>query len=188
MSELDKLKKGVDFCFDDLEIRKLKERALRECHIFNNIDPTDFEAQYEQLKHMLGSVGENAWIAPFFQCDNGKNIHIGDNFIGNHNLTILDNYIVNIGSNVMIGPNTLISSVGHPLSPKKRREHTSVVREVNIGDDVWIGGNVSILPGVTIGDNVVIGAGSVVNRDIPSNSLAVGVPARVIKSLDNDLD
>ena len=93
-----------------------------------------------------------------------------------------------IGNDVLIGPNILITTVGHPISPKGRRKHLGVTCPVVIGDDVWIGGNVTILPGVTIGSNVVIGAGAVVTRDIPDNSLAVGVPARVIKEIDNDVE
>ena len=88
----------------------------------------------------------------------------------------------------MIGPNTLITTVGHPISPKGRRNHLAFAEPITIKDDVWIGGNVTILPGVTIGENVVIGAGSVVTKDIPDNSLAVGIPARVKKEIENDLD
>ena len=88
----------------------------------------------------------------------------------------------------MIGPNTLITTAGHPLTPKGRREHLAQGTEIRIGDDVWIGGNVTILPGVTIGNNAVIGAGAVVTKDIPDNSLAIGVPARVVRKLENDLE
>ncbi len=137
---------------------------------------------------MLGSVGENVWIGKTFSCDNGKNIFIGNNFTGNYNLTILDIKEVYIGDNVMIGPNTLITTVGHPLTPKGRRKHLAQASKIHIGDDVWIGGNVTVLPGVTIGNNVVIGAGAVVTKDILDNSLAVGVPAKVIKELEKDVD
>lgn len=188
MSELEKYMKGMDHCYADEEIIALKTNALIQCDKFNSIDPTDYEKQYEQLRNMLGSVGENVWIARYFHCDNGKNIFIGDNFTGNHNLTILDINKVYIGDNVMIGPGTVITSVGHPLNPQGRRNHISITDEVHIGSDVWIGANVTILPGVTIGDNVVVAAGAVVNKDIPSNSLAVGVPARVIRKLENDVD
>lgn len=87
----------------------------------------------------------------------------------------------------MIGPNTTITTVGHPLSPKKRQKHLAQASEIRIGNDVWLGANVTVLPGVTIGNNVVIGAGAVVNKDIPDNSLAVGVPAKVIKEIENDI-
>lgn len=137
---------------------------------------------------MLGSVGENVWIAKTFNCDNGKNIFIGDNFTANFNVTILDVKEVYIGDNVMIGPHTLITTVGHPLTPKGRREHLAQSSEIHIGNDVWLGGNMTILPGVTIADNVVVGAGAVVTKDIPDNSLALGIPARVVKRLENDVD
>ncbi len=106
----------------------------------------------------------------------------------NFNVTILDIRKVTIGDNVMIGPGTLITSVGHPLSPKGRREHQAFAKPVNIENDVWIGGNVVILPGINIGRGSVIGAGSVVTKDIPAFSVAVGSPARVIKTIENDLD
>lgn len=187
MSELEKIKAGLDYCFDDEEVAAVKNNAIKQCKIYNSIDATDDEALTSQLEKMLGSIGEHVRIEQNFSCDNGKNIFIGDNFIANYNVTILDVTTVNIGSHVMIGPNTLITTVGHPISPQERRDHMGVIDKVNIGDDVWIGGNVSILPGVTIGNNVIIGAGSVVTKDIPDNSLAVGVPARVIKEIENDV-
>ncbi len=183
MTELEKLRAGLEYCYDDPEVAALKTNAIRRCREYNAIDDEDFAAQRACLVSMLGSVGEKVWIAKTFNCDNGRNIHIGSNFTGNYNLTILDIREVRIGDNVMIGPNTLISTVNHPLDPAGRRQHLGIARPVTIGNDVWIGGNATILPGVTIGDNVVIGAGAVVARDIPSNSLALGVPARVVKPL-----
>lgn len=144
MTELEKLKAGLEYCYDDPEVDGLKQRAIVWCKEYNAIDDTDYESQYAYLKRMLGSVGEKVWIAKTFNCDNGKNIHIGRNFTGNYNLTILD------------------------------------IREV------WIGGNVTILPGVTIGNNVVVAAGAVVTKDIPDNTLVVGVPAKKIRDLEDD--
>lgn len=188
MKEIDKLKAGLEFCYDDEEVDALKQNAIKNCSIYNSIDSEDTQRQYEFLSEMLGDIGEGVWIGKTFSCDNGKNIFIGDNFTGNYNLTILDIKEVYIGDNVMIGPNTLITTVGHPLSPNGRRKHLAQASEIHIGDDVWIGGNVTILPGVSIGNNVVIGAGAVVTKDIPDNSLAVGVPARVVRALENDVD
>ena len=187
MTELDKLKAGLEYCFEDEEVALLKQNAVIECDKYNSIDPNDYTARRKQLEEMLGSIGENVVIEKRFSCDNGKNIFIGSDFVGNYNLTILDVREVYIGNDVMIGPSTLITTVGHPLSPKGRRQHLGIAEPVKIGNDVWIGGNVTILPGVNIGNNVVIGAGAVVNKDIPDNSLAVGVPANVIKKIDNDL-
>lgn len=144
MTELEKLKAGLEYCYDDPEVDGLKQRAIVWCKEYNAIDDTDYESQYAYLKRMLGSVGEKVWIAKTFNCDNGKNIHIGRNFTGNYNLTIRD------------------------------------IREV------WIGDNVTILPGVTIGNNVVVAAGAVVTKDIPDNTLVVGVPAKKIRDLEDD--
>ena len=188
MTELEKLKAGLEYCYDDAEVEALKLNAIEQCKIYNAIDDADYVAQSAQLEKMLGAKGEKVWIAKTFNCDNGKNIFIGDNFTGNYNLTILDIREVKIGDNVMIGPNVLITTVGHPLSPKGRRAHLAIAKPVEIGDDVWIGGNVTILPGVKIGRNVVIGAGAVVSHDIPDNSVAVGVPARVVKQIENDCE
>lgn len=188
MTELEKLKAGLEYCYDDPEVEALKERAILWCRAYNAIDDTDYQAQRAHLEMMLGQKGEKVWIAKTFNCDNGKNIFIGNNFTGNYNLTILDIREVHIGDNVMIGPNTLITTVGHPLTPAGRRRHIGIAKPVTIGNDVWIGGNVTILPGVTIGNNVVIGAGAVVTKDIPDNSLAIGVPARVVREIENDTE
>ncbi|WP_407423378.1 sugar O-acetyltransferase [Methanobrevibacter sp.] len=187
MKEIEKMKAGLEYCYSDEKVYALKENAIRNCEIYNSIDGTDRQKQHKFLEEMLGSVGDNVWIGKGFNCDNGKNIFIGDYFNGNFNITILDCKEVHIGNHVMIGPNTLITTVGHPLSPKGRRSELAQASPIHIGDDVWLGGNVTILPGVTIGNNVVVGAGAVVNKDIPDNSLAVGVPAKVIRELENDL-
>lgn len=188
MKEIEKLKAGLEYCYDDEEVSLMKLEAIQNSKLYDSIDESDLDKQHEVLSEILGSVGEKVWIAQHFCFDNGKNIFIGNNFTGNFNLTILDIKEVYIGDNVMIAPNTTITTVGHPLSPKKRRAYLAQAKEIKIGDDVWIGANVTILPGVTIGNNVVIGAGAVVTKDIPDNSLAVGVPARVIKEIENDIE
>lgn len=188
MTELEKLQAGLEYCYDDPEVVALKERAIVWCAQYNSLDDTNYEAQYVHLKKMLGSVGEKVWIGKTFNCDNGKNIFIGNNFTGNYNLTILDIMEVRIGNNVMIGPNSLISTVNHPLTPLGRRKHLGIGKPVHIGNDVWLGGNVTILPGVTIGNNVVVAAGAVVTKDIPDNSLVAGVPAKLIRTIENDVE
>ena len=188
MTELEKLEAGLEYCYDDAEVSARKENAIIQCKKYNAIDDTDYDAQYTQLQAMLGSVGEKVWIAKTFSCDNGNNIYIGNNFTGNFNLTILDIREVYIGDNVMIGPGTLITTVGHPLSPMGRRKHLGIAKPVHIGNDVWIGGNATILPGVTIGNNVVVAAGAVVTKDIPDNCVVGGVPARKIKDIEDDTE
>lgn len=118
-----------------------------------------------------------------FRCDYGCNIHIGENFFANFNLTILDEAEVRIGDNCFIGPNVSIFTACHPLDAASRDTGVEWAEPVTIGDSVWIGGNATILPGVTIGDNVVIGAGSVVTRNIPSGVVVGGNPARIIKKV-----
>ncbi len=188
MTELEKLKAGLEYCYDDEEVNALKERAIIWTEEYNQLDPLDYEAQRKCLQENLGSMGADVWIAKRFCCDNGKNIHIGNQFTGNYNLTILDIREVFIGNHVMIGPNTMITTVGHPITPMGRRKHMGVATPVTIGDDVWIGGNVTILPGVTIGNNVVVAAGAVVIEDIPDNTLVAGVPAVKIKDIETDVE
>ena len=188
MTELEKLDAGLPYDIRDPQVRARKQRAIEGCARLAATEQGDAATRQAAMRALLGSVGEGVIITPGFRCDNGRNIHVGDDILINYNAVILDVLPVHIGSHVMIGPNTLITTVGHPLSPKGRRQHLGITGPVRIGDDVWIGGSVTILPGVTIGNNVVIAAGAVVNRDIPDNSLAAGVPARVIRTLDNDLD
>lgn len=178
-SEINKFR--WEYRFSNPEAIALKTEAIRQCEAFNAIDGRDFEAQYLHLKQMLGAVGQRVWIAKTFNCDRGKNIFIGDDFTGNHNLTILDIGEVHIGNHVMIGPNTLITTVGHPLDWQLRRECVGYVMPVVIEDDVWIGGNVTVLPGVTIGRRAVVAAGAVVTKDVPPEAVVGGVPAKVIK-------
>ena len=173
---------------DDNKAMSVKINALKECEKFNSISNIDFTKQYAQLKKMLGKVGKVIWIGKTFSCDNGKNIFIGNNFVGNYNLTILDVEEVHIGNNVMIGPNTVITTVGHPLSPMERRKYVAIAKPIHIGNDVWIGASVTILPGVTIGNNVVVAAGTVVNKDVPDNCVVAGVPAKIIKDIVNDTE
>ena len=188
MSPMERMKAGLEYTYADAELIARKTQAIEWCEEFNAIDGRDYSAQYAHLKKMLGSVGERVWISKTFGCDCGKNIFIGDDFTGNFNLTILDIREVYIGNHVMIGPNTLITTVGHPLSPKARRGYMAKAAPVRIGNDVWIGGNVTIRPGVTIGNNVVVAAGAVVTKDVPDNSLVGGVPARIIREIENDVD
>lgn len=182
-SELEKYHAGQPFCFLDPEIAAMKENALRRCREFNAIDPADTAAQREILDDLLGSHGVDISMQSPFFCDVGSNIHVGDRFLTNYNVTILDVGRVTIGDDCMIGPNTVISTVNHPIDAAERRKKLSILSPVALGNDVWIGANCTILPGVTLGDNVIVAAGAVVTKDVPSNSVVAGVPARVIRDL-----
>ena len=188
MNELEKLKAGLPFSVRDPEVNAMKLHAVRGCQKLNSIDVTDEAAKEQVMRELFGSVGKEPIILPTFNCDNGKNIHVGDYFLANYNVTILDIAEFRAGNNVWIGPNTLITTINHPLSPKGRREHLGIAKPIHIGNDVWIGGNCTILPGVTIGNNVVVAAGAVVTKNVPDNSLIGGIPAKIIRELENDVD
>ena len=150
---------------------------------FNNLDPADIAGQHEILRSLFGTCGENLHVNQPFRCDYGCNIHIGDNFFANFNLTVLDEAPVTIGNRVLIGPNVSIYTACHPLDRERRDAFVEWAEPVTIGNSVWIGGGATILPGVTLGDNVIVAAASVVTRSFPSNVLIAGNPARIIKNL-----
>ncbi|MDD3219922.1 MAG: sugar O-acetyltransferase [Lachnospiraceae bacterium] len=187
MTELEKLEAGLEYDFWDKEVNARKMHAVDGCQKLNQTDQKDDKAVEYAIRELFGSTGSNPTVLPGFQCDYGLNIHVGENFLANYNVTILDTMPVHIGDYVMIGPNTLISAVGHPMNPSGRRKHLGIAKPVTIGNDVWIGGNCSILPGVTIGSNVIVAAGAVVAKDVPDNCVVGGVPAKLIKHIENDL-
>ena len=187
MTELEKLDAGLEYDFWDKEVDGRKLNAVIGCEKLNAISILDSEVREVAIRELFGTVGENPTVLPVFNCDNGKNIHVGKNFLANYNVTILDIAPVHIGDYVMIAPNTLITTVNHPMNPSGRRKHLGIAKPVTIGNDVWIGANVTILPGVTIGNNVVVAAGAVVTKDVPDNVLVGGVPARIIKEIENDV-
>lgn len=150
---------------------------------FNNLRPSQKAEQMAILRELLGRCGENLTVNQPFRCDYGRNIRLGDNVFINFNMTILDEAEVTIGNNVFIGPNVSIYTPCHPLDADERNTGVEWAEPVTIGNDVWIGGNTVILPGVTIGDGAVVGAGSVVSRDVPEASLVVGCPAHVVRKL-----
>lgn len=183
VTEMEKYEAGLPFSFLDPEVATMKEKALRLCRVFNELDTADLSAQMAIIKELFGACGERVFMQPPFNCDVGTNISVGKDFLTNYNVKILDVGPVTIGDYCMIGPNTVISTVNHPLSAAERRQKISILKPVVIGNDVWIGANCTILPGVTIGNNVVIAAGAVVTKDLPSNCIATGVPARVTRQL-----
>ena len=148
--------------------------------------PSLLEERRKAFKMLLGDIGENSVIHSPFHCDFGFNIRIGKNFIGNFNLTILDEAEVIIGDNVMIGPNCSLITITHALLPNQRNAGIMAARSIKIGNNVWIASNVVVLPGVEIGEGSVIGAGSVVTKSIPPNTLAIGNPCRPIRPVGSN--
>lgn len=169
---------------DGLEEERLACKT--KTYEYNNIPPRDRAKRKELMRTIVGKIGEEFNIESPFQCDYGYNIEIGENFYSNHNLIILDVGSVKIGDNVQVAPNVSIYTAGHPVHPETRNTGYEYGIDITIGDNVWIGGSVSILPGVTIGDNAVIGAGSVVTKDIPANVIAAGNPCRVIREITEE--
>lgn len=183
MELLDALHRGEWIYGIHPEISELLLDTEDKCHRLNTLAPSQKSEREQLLRSMLGKIGENFTIHSPFRCDFGKHIYIGDNFVSNYNLTILDEHRVTIGHRVFIGPNVSIYTITHALDPAQRAEGVMRGAPVTIGDDVWICGNVTILPGVTIGNGAVIAAGSVVTCDIPSMHLAMGTPCRPIREI-----
>lgn len=152
------------------------------CRDYNDLRPCETDTRETLLHKILGEAKNGLLIEQPFYCDYGYNIHVGNNFYANFNLVILDEAPVTFGDNVFIAPNCGFYTAGHPIDADERNKGLEYARPITVGNNVWIGAGVSVLPGVTIGDNCVIGAGSVVVKDIPSNSVAVGNPCKVIKS------
>lgn len=163
-----------------------RQHAKEELHKYNNLAPSKIKERNQILKQLLGKTGKSFFIEPPFRCDYGYNIELGENFYANYNLTILDCAKVSIGVNVMIAPNVSLFTAGHPIHHEPRVAGWEYALPITIGDHVWIGGNTVINPGVSIGNNSVIGSGSVVTKDIPDNVVAVGNPCRVIKYISEE--
>lgn len=180
MTEKENMLAGLLYLSADPELVKDRLRAKMVCHKLNLLEP-DRINERKILLNELFQVETDVYIEPIFYCDYGYNIHLGKNVYINHNCVILDVNTVTIGDNVMIAPNVQIYTATHPLDSEQRNSGREYGFPIKIGNNVWIGGNVVIGPGVTIGDNVVIGAGSVVTKDIESNVVVAGVPARVMK-------
>ena len=184
MTEKEKMMLGEIYNANyDEELIKERTNTQDLCYEYNQLKPSDFDARKELLLKILGKTKGSFLIEQPFICDYGYNMEIGENFYSNHNLVILDANKVKFGDNVFIAPNCGFYTAGHPLDYETRNKGLEYAKPIEVGNNVWIGGNVVVLPGVTIGDNVVIGAGSIVTKDIPSNSVAVGNPCKVIKEL-----
>ncbi len=184
MNNIERRDKGMAYISDD-SVMEQQKRARILTQRLNTADRSDFKALGDIVKELLGR-SDGAWINPPFYCDYGFNIEVGSNFFANYNCTMLDVGKITIGDNCFMASNVAIYTSGHPIHPDSRNSMYEYGIPVTIGDNVWIGGNTVICPGVTIGSNCVIGAGSVVTKDIPDWSVAAGNPCKVIRKITDE--
>ena len=182
-TEKEKMLSGELYNANDNELKAELNVVKTLCQQYNNLPPTDIAARNNLLQRILGTADEDTFINQPFYCDYGKQIHVGKRFFANFSLTILDEAPVRFGDDCFVGPNVSIYTACHSTDPIERNTRKEWAKPVTIGNNVWIGGSVTILAGVTIGDNCTIGAGSVLTHDIPANSVAAGVPCKVIKKI-----
>ncbi len=181
----DKIHTGELYLCGDEEIMEYQTECLDRLYEFNRTRPTEGEKRQEMLKEMFAEIGENCYIEPPFHSNfGGKNVHFGNNVYANFNLTLVDDTHIYVGDYTMFGPNVTIVTATHAVCPELREQGYQYNLPVHIGRNCWLGAGVTVLPGVTIGDNSVIGAGSLVTRDIPANVVAYGVPAKVVREID----
>ncbi len=167
-------------------LTKLRMRAKDAAFEYNRTLPSKYRKKEKILRGFLGGLGSNPFLEAPVHFSYGSNTYIGNNFYSNFNLTVVDDSKVYIGDDVMCAPNVTIATAGHPLCAEFRRQGAQFSLAVKIGNGVWLGANVVVLPGVTIGDGAVIGAGSIVTKDVPANVLAFGVPCRVVRQITDD--
>ncbi len=183
MNEKEKMINGETYSPMDEELINDRKTAKTICMKYNDLLPDQEEEKYDMLFELLGKIGDEAVIEPNFFCDYGYNIEFGGFVYINHNSVFLDCAKIKIGADTFIGPNCGFYTAIHPIEYEKRIQGLESAKPIIIGHGVWIGGNVTVLPGVTIGDRAVIGAGSVVTKDIPSDVVAVGNPCKVIREI-----
>ena len=183
MTNKEKMLTGELYILDE-ELTMENYNGKNWCRDYNSSEIEDELGRERFIRKFFAKAGQNPYIEAPFRCDYGYNIEIGDDFYANYDCIFVDVCKISIGDDVMIGPRVCIYTATHPLDAKFRRQHLEYGKAVTIGNDVWIGGNTVINPGVRIGNNVVIGSGLVVVSDIPDNVIAVGNPCKVIRNLD----
>jgi len=184
MTEKEKIHSGQLYFPEDPDIIK-EQRVYQDLLMYyNTISHTKQEERDRVLKQLLAEIGENCYIeTPFHANWGGHHVHFGHTIYANSGLTLVDDTHIYVGDNTMFGPNVTIATAGHPIDPELRRQGLQYNLPVHIGKNCWLGAGVTVMPGVTIGDNAVIGAGSIVTRDIPANVVAVGNPCRVLREV-----
>lgn len=169
---------------DNEELMSEQFKYLDMVYEYNHMKPSEQKEKKILLKKMFAQIGDNSYIeTPFYANWGGKNVYFGDNIYSNFNLVLIDDTNIYVGNNVMIGPNVVLCSGTHPIEPELRRKQAQYNLSVKVEDNVWIGANCVVMPGVTIGKNSVIGAGSIVTKDIPANVVAIGSPCKVVREI-----
>ncbi len=185
MAMRDKMHTGELYLPGDEEIMTEQLKCLDRLYEFNATRPSEMKKRMALMKEMFAEVGENCYIEPPFHSNfGGGHIHFGKNVYCNFGVTMVDDTHIYVGDYTMFGPNVTVATAGHPILPELRKQGYQYNFPVHIGKNCWIGAGALIMPGITIGDNVVIGAGSVVTKDIPSNTIAVGNPCKVLREVN----
>lgn len=185
MSDTSMLHSGKIYVCNSEELFQEQQKYLEKLYIFNTLPPNKQKEREALLKEMFAEIGEGCYIEPPFHANwGGKHVHFGSNVYANFNLTLVDDTHIYVGDNTMFGPNVTVATAGHPILPEMRRKLAQYNFPVRIGCNVWIGAGAVLLPGICVGENSVIGAGSVVTKDIPANVVAVGNPCRVMRPID----
>ena len=184
MTQRERMEKGLIYDTCDPEIQELQRPYQEKLWAFNQLKPSEGEKKTAYMKEVFAECGDYCYIElPFRASWGGRNVHFGTGIYFNSNVMLIDDGQIYIGNRVLVGPNVVITTANHPQDPELRRYEMQFNRDVHIEENVWIGAGAIILPGVTIGKNSVIGAGSVVTRDIPENVLAVGTPCRIVRQI-----
>jgi galactoside O-acetyltransferase len=181
----EKMLSGELYLCDDVDILREQAECLELQYEYNLTRPSEAEKRKELLSKMFAEIGEGCYIEPPLHANwAGKHVHFGKNVYANFNLTLVDDNHIYVGDNTLFGPNVVVATAGHPIDPELRDKQYQYNIPVRIGKSCWLGAGVVVLPGITIGDNVVVGAGSVVTKDLPDNVVAVGNPARILRKVD----
>lgn len=184
MTAEERMRSGELYQCSDEELMKQQTLCLEKLYDYNHTRPSEGKKREELLRDMFAELGEGCYIEPPLHANwGGKHVHFGKSVYANFNLTLVDDSDITVGDYTMLGPNVVLATAGHPILPQLREQVYQYNMPVRIGRNCWLGAGVIVLPGVTIGDNTVIGAGSVVTKDIPANVVAVGNPCRVLRPI-----
>lgn len=175
---------GALYLPGDPELQKKQLQCLDRLHALNQLKPSDLAGKTALLREMFAEIGEDCYIeTPFYANWGGRHVHFGKNIYANFNLTLVDDTHIYVGDYTQLGPNVVLATAGHPILPELREQAYQYNAPVRVGRNCWLGAGVVVVPGVTIGDNVVVGAGSVVTRDLPDNVVAVGSPCKILREV-----